>query len=397
MTEQGSTARAVWDPTANNGAGGWVRRPVADDPAAAGPPTTAIPLPPIQAVTPAPVPAPAPVPPPAATPFPPQQQQQPPLPQQAQQAQQPGFAPPPPQPSFGGQQQFQPPQQTFGGQQQFQPPQPPQPSFGGQQQFTNAPGGYNSYQEPEFDYDEDPRRRRTPLLIGAAAVLLLVIGGAVVWAVQNSDSTDGATAKGGGGSAPTAQPSAGSAVGGQGGSPSPSAPASPSASASASASASPSAGPEAQAQAKALDALLSEGESAKAPIGNAVAKVRSCPAKAEVDSAAQVFDTGAQQRDTLLTKLAGLKTDSLPGGDEAVSALKTAWQTSADIDRAYAAWARTVSEKGCGANNQVPGTADLARANDLNPKATQAKQDFAAKWKPIAQSYGLTTRTGDRI
>ncbi|WAL71602.1 hypothetical protein OU787_08840 [Kitasatospora sp. YST-16] len=333
-------------------------------------------------------------------PQPPYQQQQFP-PQQ-------GFAPPPAGgPSFGGNQSFG--GQPFGGPpQQFTPPPPAGgpsyggPSYGGNQTFGGQPQPqpqpqFGGYQEPQFDYQDDPRRRRTPLLIGAAAVLVLVIGGAVVWAVQNSGSTDAPAAKD---ANPTAvQPgsnSVGSGGGSQDGSPAASAAPSRSASPSASASGSPSAGPQAQAQAQALDALLSEGENAKAPIGNAVAKVRSCPAKAEVDSAAKVFDTGAAQRDSLLAELAALKTDSLPGGDAAVAALKTAWQTSADIDRAYAAWARTVSDKGC-TNNQVPSTADLGRANDLNPKATQAKQDFAAKWKPIAQAYGLTPRTGDRI
>ncbi len=127
-----------------------------------------------------------------------------------------------------------------------------------------------------------------------------------------------------------------------------------------------------------------------------MAKVRSCPPKAEIDNAAKVFDTGAQQRDQLLADLAQLKTDSLPGGADAVAELKDAWQQSGDIDRAYAAWARTVSAQGC-ANNTVPSTADLGRANDLNPQATQSKKDFVAKWKPIADTYGLTVRTWDRI
>ncbi|MFD7641073.1 hypothetical protein ACFV4P_10515 [Kitasatospora sp. NPDC059795] len=469
MTEQGKAARAVWDPTANNGAGGWVRRPMADDPAAAGPATTAIPLPkfdagpvtPVAPVSPvpplppqpeatptavapgpatpvrgpqqapAPIPAPAPAPQPAA-----QQPQQPPAaPQQTfggQQFPPPGQSyggpqqfdqqpyeqqqfgapqpppgppgPPGPPPSFGGQQtfggqQFPPPGQSYGGQQQFdqfgqqpyQQPQfgGPQPSYGGQQSFGGQQqfaGGFAG-QEPEFDYEDDPRRRRTPVLVGAAVALLVLIGVGVVWAVKNSDS--GTPEAKGGASAPAPAPQ-----GGQGGGAAPST--SPSADPSASPSSSSSAGPGASAQAKALDALLTKGENAKAPIGNAVAKVRSCPPKAEIDAAAKVFDTGAQQRDQLLADLAQLHTDNLPGGPEAVAKLKDAWQQSGDIDRAYAAWARTVSSQGC-ANNTVPSTADLSRANDLNPQATQSKKDFVAKWKPIADTYGLTVRTWDRI
>ncbi|MFF0391431.1 hypothetical protein ACFYS8_22525 [Kitasatospora sp. NPDC004615] len=492
MTEQGKAARAVWDPTANNGAGGWVRRPMAEDPAAAGPPTTAIPLPkiapgpvapaaPVPPVTPvAPVApvvpqppqpeaprtaaAPGPATPPPRTqqpaaPAPPTAQQppaappvpQPPqLPQQTfggqqfpppqpppqgqtfggqQQFEQPPFAqqqfgtpPPPPgpqpppqtfggqqtfgdQPGFGGQ-QFPPQGQSFGGQQQFEQPPfaqqqfgTPQPSYGGQQTFGGqsgfggqpqfANGGYGG-QEPDFDYEEDPRRRRTPVLIGAAVALLLVIGVGVVWAVKNSDSGTSSESKGGN-SAPTHDPS----QGGTGGA-SPSASAPNTAGPSPSGSASASAGPDAATEAKALDALLTKGENAKAPIGNAVAKVRSCPPKTEIDNAAKVFDTGAQQRDQLIAELAQLHTDNLPGGADAAAKLKDAWQASGDIDRAYAAWARTVSSQGC-ANNTAPSTADLTRANDLNPQATQSKKDFVAKWKPIADTYGLTARTWDRI
>ncbi|MFD0572778.1 hypothetical protein ACFQ0T_30550 [Kitasatospora gansuensis] len=83
-------------------------------------------------------------------------------------------------------------------------------------------------------------------------------------------------------------------------------------------------------------------------------------------------------------------------GVEAVALLKTAWQTSGDIDRAYAAWARGVGSQGC-SNGSAPGGADLKRANELNPQATQAKKDFVAKWNSLANTFGLTARTWDRI
>ncbi|MGF1432583.1 hypothetical protein ACQRUO_39580, partial [Kitasatospora sp. LaBMicrA B282] len=169
------------------------------------------------------------------------------------------------------------------------------------------------------------------------------------------------------------------------------------ASASASASASSSAGPNAQAEAQALDGLLARGESAKAPIGSAVAQVDSCPAAADITSAAQTFDSAAQQRDALLGELAKLNLADLPGGADAAATLKTAWQDSAGIDRSYAAWARTVATQGCGSSKTAPTTADKQKADALNPQATQAKQDFVAKWNPIASTYNLTNRTWDRI
>ncbi|MCP2310631.1 hypothetical protein [Kitasatospora paracochleata] len=284
------------------------------------------------------------------------------------------------------------------------------PNFGpGPGPAPGAPAGgfagqaYQPQPRPQYDYDSDladpygdeekPRRNRMPLLVAAGVVLALLIGVGVVFAVRNSSgspSSDQAKP-----ATPAAPQQSAPAAGAGGGASDPAA--APSASASASAAGSSgAAGPNAAPQAKALDDLLTRGENAKAPIGSAVAKVRSCPAKAEIDSAAEVFDTGAKQRDQLISDLASLQVGDVPGGADAVAMLRTAWQQSGDIDRAYAAWARTVSSQGC-SGSTAPTTPDLTRANDLNPKATQSKKDFVEKWKPIAGAYNLAPRTWDRI
>lgn len=228
-------------------------------------------------------------------------------------------------------------------------------------------------------------------------MLLLAVGGGAVLAMQNSGSGS-PTAKA------AAPPATGATAPSTGGAPvsgSPSATDSPSAGASdsagASASASASGGANAQSEAQALDALLTQGEAAKAPIGSAVAQVASCPAKADIDAAVQTFTSGADQRDKLVAQLAVLNVADIPGGADAVQSLKSAWQTSADIDRAYAAWAQSVSAGGCANGNQAPDTADKQKADQLNPQATQAKKDFVAKWNALAGSYGLASRTWDRI
>ncbi|MFD9128519.1 hypothetical protein ACFV0G_27735, partial [Kitasatospora sp. NPDC059571] len=266
------------------------------------------------------------------------------------------------------------------------------PPFGGgydgQPPGTAQAHGGQPYPYEDLDYSEEAPRRRTGLLVGAGVAVVVLLGGGTVWALQGSGSDGGGRAA----AAATgpASPAASAPGAAAGGAPSPGGPS------SGAASASPSAGAGAAAQAKALDALLARGESAKAPIGSAVAKVTSCPAKAEIDSAAQVFDDGASQRDQLVTDLAKLDLGDLPGGSDAAALLKTAWQQSGDIDRAYAAWARTVSSQGC-SGSTAPNTSDRKRANDLNPQATQSKKDFVAKWNAIASTYGLTERTWDRI
>ncbi|MFJ8627190.1 hypothetical protein ACIRD3_30730 [Kitasatospora sp. NPDC093550] len=429
MTDQQNTAPAVWDPTARGGAGGWVRNPQhpADGgpapEAAAGPQAPAAPQPPaapqgpvdprLGMVAPAPPPGgvgdqgpplgarpylatapgydpptapiprgatPPPAAPPAASPFPPHAT----APQQApQHPTQPFQAPPFPAP------QQQPPQ----GYGYPQPPAaPPQAPYGG---GPEHPADYPSAYAADDDEDR-PANRKAPLLIGFALLLVLAIGGGLVFAARDGGAKDGQAAP-----APTGTPANGS------GAPQPApapagtdAPPSGTASAPASPTATPSptatgAGPNAQAQAQALDGLLSEGENAKAPIGSAVAKVSSCPSKADIESAAQVFDSGATQRAALLTKLGKLSVSDVPGGTEALNSLKSAWQLSADIDKAYAAWARAVAAQGC--SGRAPTTQDKKHADELNPQATQAKTDFMTKWNPIANSFGLTPRTQDRI
>ncbi|MEU6239456.1 hypothetical protein ABZ885_41675, partial [Kitasatospora sp. NPDC047058] len=286
------------------------------------------------------------------------------------------------------------------------PPQPPYPQQPyPQQAYGQQPYGQQPYGQPDYpagyedlDDADRPGNKRAPLLIAFALLVVLALGGGILWAVKDDGAPAGQAAPAPSATAaPTDAPASGNPpptppAGGSAGAASPAATDTASASPSAGATAG---GPNAQTQAKALDELLTQGESAKAPIGSAVAKVSSCPAKADIESAAQSFDSGAKQRDQLLAKLATLSVTDLPGGADAVASLKSAWQLSADIDRAYATWARAVSAQGC--SGSAPNTADKKHADELNPQATQAKKDFVTKWKAIADAYGLTARTQDRI
>ncbi|MFE4518938.1 hypothetical protein ACFRMQ_32675, partial [Kitasatospora sp. NPDC056783] len=277
-------------------------------------------------------------------------------------------------------------------------PGPPAPGYGYPSQPPAAPPQppYGARPDHPTGHGEDggrPADRRTPLLIGFALLLVLAIGGGLLFAVRGDGDKDAQAA-------PEPTPASAPATGPENPPPAPTGTdAAPSASAPATpATPSPNAtaaGPNAKSQAQSLDGLLTDGENARASISNAVAKVSSCPSKTDIEAAAQVFDSGASQRDGLLTKLAALSVSDLPGGADAVSSLKSAWQLSADVDRAYAAWARAVAAQGC--SGRAPSTADKKHADELNPQATQAKADFLNKWKPIATAYGITPPTSDRI
>ncbi|MGW2249934.1 hypothetical protein ACWCXH_07005 [Kitasatospora sp. NPDC001660] len=402
MTDQHNTAPAVWDPTARGGAGGWVRGPQQPGPQQPGQPQRSPrqPGPADAASRPAPPSPPAPpmAPPPAPGGV---GDQGPPLGARPYLSTAPGYdaptapafpsaaPPPPPVPPaspFPAHATAQAPGPPPGPGYQY-PPQPGHPAR------PDHPAGYQDLNDDE----ERPANRKAPLLVGFALLLVLAVGGGLLMAVKGDGKKDQAApaaSVAATDAAPSGGPQPAPAPTGSAGAPNTAATDPASASATPSPSAT-TAGPNAKAQAGAMDDLLTQGESAKAPIGSAVAKVSSCPAKADIDSAAQVFDNGAKQRDELLRKLAGLSASDVPGGADAVQSLKSAWQLSADIDRAYAAWARSVAGQGC--SGTAPTTADKKHADELNPQATQAKKDFVGKWKPIADMFGLTARTQDRI
>ncbi|WP_369184212.1 hypothetical protein [Streptomyces sp. Y1] len=403
MTDQHNTAPAVWDPTARGGAGGWVRgpqQPGGAEPAPDAAPPAALAATPPATPRPAPQAAPGPVaPPPAAGAV---GDQGPPLGARPYLATAPGYDPPtadfppaaPAAPPFPAHVDPQTPRAGQG----YPPPPPagPPPGYAAQpdQPTDHRPDYPTGYPEPD---DEDrPANRRTPLLIGFAVLLVLAIGGGLLLASNGDDSDRNGQAA----PAPTAAPASGNpqpapAPTGSDAAPTGAAttPAAPTATPTPTAT---TAGPQAQTQAQALNDLLSKGEDAKAPIGSALAKVISCPSKADIENAAKDFDTGAAQRQSLLTDLSHLTVTDLPGGADAVNSLKSAWQLSADADKSYAAWAHAIAQQGC--SDKAPTTADRTRADSLSSQASKAKTDFLNnKWKPIATTYGFTVPTQDRI
>jgi hypothetical protein len=149
-------------------------------------------------------------------------------------------------------------------------------------------------------------------------------------------------------------------------------------------------------QAKALNGLLDRNSGARRQVGNAVAAVESCTGTASMQSAAQVFQQAAQQREQLIGELGKLDLSAVDGGPAAARLLRDAWQQSADADHAYAAWAESVIRSGC-PNGAAPRTADRNRADTVSAQATHSKQSFVLAWNPIANRYGLASRTGDGI
>ncbi|MGW1953886.1 hypothetical protein ACWCPI_14190 [Streptomyces sp. NPDC001920] len=154
-------------------------------------------------------------------------------------------------------------------------------------------------------------------------------------------------------------------------------------------SSSPSADP-AEEQAVALDKLLAVSGDSRTTVINAVAAVKSCQ---NLPKAAKDLRDAAGQRNKLVTDLAALKVDQLPGHTELTTALNKAWRASASADNHYAAWADQVAgnKKLC-RRGQARATDQTQAGNRDSGTASREKKTAAQLWNTIAKKYGLTER-----
>ncbi|WP_037604992.1 hypothetical protein [Streptacidiphilus rugosus] len=434
MSEQDNTAPAVWDPTARDGAGGWVRRgeprttPLrkTDEPPGDAPEERTTVLPPVPAgpsgppagpippqAGPEPVPTeldqpvvrpfaaaagmptaqPTPTVPNFATPTGPATA--PPSPAAPTAAPMPGYGPaggspyappgsPSTPPSVGypptGYGPAAPPAQGPGpGAAPTVPGYPPPYRPGGPgypPQATAAPSAAPSPAQPQ-------ERSNLPLLVTLVVVVAALLGVGAVWGLGlgRSPSTPSTGAAG----APTAS-TAGSA---------PAGPASPSAANSASASPSETSTAGATSQAQAVDAVLSQSSSDRRQVASAASDASGCT---NLSAAQSAFRTAASDRQSLATKIGGLDVSQLPNGAAMMQSLAKAEQESASADNSFAAWAGTLISSGCTAPGPAPTNgSDYQAAIASSQQASTDKQNFVAQWNAIAGQYQLHQWTKDDI
>ncbi|NSL43887.1 hypothetical protein HO151_06825, partial [Streptomyces sp. 8P21H-1] len=153
-------------------------------------------------------------------------------------------------------------------------------------------------------------------------------------------------------------------------------------------SGSASVGP-AEAQAVALDKLLADSGASRDSVVKAVDNVRRCT---NLGQAATDLRDAAKQRNSLVTRLAGLSVEKLDNHAELTAALNSAWKASAAADTHYAAWAdQAAGKKGC-EKGQARSTGRTAAGNRESGTATTQKAKAAKLWNSIAHTYGLTER-----
>jgi hypothetical protein len=199
---------------------------------------------------------------------------------------------------------------------------------------------------------------RSPLILGIAGAALVAIIAIAVISLSGSPSTpSGTPTAAGGGATPKATSSASS---GQ-------------------------SLTERQAAAQ-LAGLLKQSGSDHAAVTDAVLNVESCGKNLGAD--AQTFSNSAQNRETLLAKLADLQgRTSLPAA--MINDLSGAWHASADVDNDLASWAHHAATAGCHGGD-LNYSSYKASISDDTP-ATNDKQAFVSLWNPLAKPDGLPT------
>ncbi|WP_405787675.1 hypothetical protein [Streptomyces sp. NBC_01367] len=256
-----------------------------------------------------------------------------------------------------------------------QPPRRPRPARPQQPQYQQQPQHQQQAQfqqpHPQQQYaapppPQEPARKVSPAIIGAVVIGLAVVGlgvGALLADGKPQNNDPGAVA-----GAPTA--SGGSAApGGE-------APVDP-----------------ARSQAVQLDKLLADSNDSRASVIKAVEDIKGCD---NLDQAAADLRNAARQREELVTRLQELKVDQLPDHAKLSASLTKAWQSSADADNSYAAWADDVDDDKC-KDGKAKVTKNASEGNRSSGEATKAKEPAATMWNAIAGKYGLTKRDKSQL
>ncbi|MFI1284746.1 hypothetical protein ACH4U5_29030 [Streptomyces sp. NPDC020858] len=238
--------------------------------------------------------------------------------------------------------------------------QQPHPS----QQFQQQPPQHQQYAPPPPP--PEAGRKVSPAIIGAVVIGLAVVGLGVGSLLgdgkpQNNDpgAVPAAPAASGGSAAPVGE-----------------APVDP-----------------ARPQAVQLDKLLADSNDSRAAVIKAVEDIKTCK---NLDQAAADLRDAARQREELVTRLQELKVDKLPDHVKLSASLTKAWQSSADADDSYAAWADDVDDEKC-KDGKAKVTKNASDGNRSSGEATKAKESAAVMWNTIAGKYGLTKRDKSQL
>ena len=146
-------------------------------------------------------------------------------------------------------------------------------------------------------------------------------------------------------------------------------------------------------EAAAINTLLAQSSGDHDAIDGATTDIANCGNLSQDEA---TLNAAAQSRRTLIAELPRLDTSQITGAAQLISALRSAWQASAESDSSYAAWAGDLLTSGC-TGQATTNDPNWQAAQVSDPEATAAKQQLAAAWTPIAIQYGFPQYTYNQL
>lgn len=146
-------------------------------------------------------------------------------------------------------------------------------------------------------------------------------------------------------------------------------------------------------QAAALDRLLTGSSDDRQAVVGAVVSLKECR---DLAASAATLRDAAANRQAFVVKLDTVTMSKVPGGEQLKRTLRTAWQSSADADRAFAQWGDQIAAAGC-PDGQPKKTAAYTRGAKSSAVASRAKRSFVTQWNAVASRYSLEPRKPGEI
>lgn len=146
-------------------------------------------------------------------------------------------------------------------------------------------------------------------------------------------------------------------------------------------------------QAVAFDQLLSGSSHDRKAVVNAVVSLKECR---DLAASVATLREAAASREALVAKLDAVTVSNVPGGEQLERTLRTAWQSSADADHAFAQWGDQIAAAGC-PDGEPEQTEAYTRGTRSSAAASRAKKSFVDQWNAVASRYGLEQRKPGEI
>ncbi|GAA4583342.1 hypothetical protein GCM10023194_20400 [Planotetraspora phitsanulokensis] len=147
-----------------------------------------------------------------------------------------------------------------------------------------------------------------------------------------------------------------------------------------------------QEQAEAIDDLLDESASSRSGLSSAISDLSACR---DMDSALSTVSSIGEDRDSQASTARDLEVDALDDGESLQGYLVEFLEASASADEAFhdAGW--SYQDDGCGGS--ITDYSSYDEGVSYSEDAGDAKDAFVDLWNPVAESYGLSTRSRDEI